>query len=129
MADYKIPAASSDGQIIDSHFEHATHFYIYEVNEKTGAFKEIEDRNVNAACGGGECGGVANKKAAGADPMDIMTEKLSDVDYVLCARIGPHAIQSLAKKGSRAYDIVLPVEDAIAKINAFRKKLHIKHKR
>lgn len=54
--------------------------------------------------------------------MDIMTEKLSDVDYVLCARIGPHAIQSLAKKGIRAYDIVLPVEDAIAKINAFRKK-------
>ena len=53
--------------------------------------------------------------------MDIMTEKLSDVDYVLCARIGPHAIQSLAKKGIRAYDIVLPVE-AIAKINAFRKK-------
>lgn len=85
MADYKIAAASSDGQIIDSHFGHATHFYIYEVNEKTGAFKEIEDRNVNAACGGGECGGVANKKAAaGADPMDIMAEKLSDVDYVLC---------------------------------------------
>ena len=123
MADYKIAAASSDGQIIDSHFGHATHFYIYEVNEKTGAFKEIEDRNVNAACGGGECGGVANKKAAaGADPMDIMTEKLSDVDYVLCARIGSHAIQSLAKKGIRAYDIVLPVAAAIAKINAFRKK-------
>ena len=46
MSDYKIAAASSDGQIIDSHFGHATHFYIYEVNEKTGAFKEIEQIHV-----------------------------------------------------------------------------------
>ena len=123
MANYKVAAASSDGQMIDSHFGHADHFYIYEVDEETGNFTEIENRDVNAACGGGECGGVANKKVApDSDPMDTMTEKLSDVEYVLCARIGPHAIHALSKRGIRAYDIVLSVEEAIAKINAFRKK-------
>ena len=123
MANYKVAVASSDGQTIDTHFGHADHFYILEVDEETGTFRELENRDVHAACGGGECGGVANKKVApDADPMDTMTGNLADVAYVLCARIGPHAIHALSKKGIRAYDIVLPIEEAVAKINAFRKR-------
>ena len=55
--------------------------------------------------------------------MDEIAKALSDVDYVLVARIGPHAIRALAKYNVTAYDIVLPIEEAIAKINEYRKKI------
>ena len=55
--------------------------------------------------------------------MDDIARALSDVDYVLVAKIGPHAIRALARYDITAYDIVLPVKDAIAKINEFRKKI------
>lgn len=134
---YRVAVASSDGINVDSHFGHTDHFLIFEIDEKTGEFNQLDDKNVNAACGGGECGGVANKAIVEAkncsgctsdfptDPMDVVTNALSEigVNYVLCARIGPHAIQSLARKNISAYDIVLPIEEAIRKINIFRLKI------
>ncbi|WP_294429421.1 NifB/NifX family molybdenum-iron cluster-binding protein [uncultured Treponema sp.] len=134
---YKVAVATSDGKTVDSHFGHAQSFLIYEVDEESGAFEDIEERDVTSACSGGECGGKPAESAeaetagcgghngagTGSSPMDEIAKALSDVDYVLVARIGPHAIRALAKYNVTAYDIVLPIDEAIAKINDFRRKI------
>ncbi|WP_407427312.1 NifB/NifX family molybdenum-iron cluster-binding protein [Treponema sp.] len=133
---YKVAVATSDGKTVDSHFGHAQSFLIFEVDEKSGSFEDIEERDVTAACSGGECGGNKTELSApesgcgghngalsGHSAMDKIAKILSDVDYVLVARIGPHAVRSLAKYNVTAYDIVLPIDEAISKINEFRKKI------
>ena len=136
---YKVAVATSDGITVDSHFGHVSSFSIFEVDEKTGIAQDIGERDVTAACSGGQCGGsVESQNAAktsgcgghnGAgsagepSPMEQIAKALSDVDYVLVARIGPHAIRALAKYEVTAYDIVLPIDEAIKKINDFRKKI------
>lgn len=134
---YRVAIASSDGIIVDSHFGHVDVFLIFEVDEETGEFNQLENKKLNAACGGGECGGVANKAIVQAkncsgceikipdDPMDLVADALASVgvNYVLCARIGPHAIQALARKNISAYDIVLPIDDALKKLNTYRLKI------
>ena len=136
---YKVAVATSDGKTVDSHFGHVSNFLIFEVDEETGAFEDIEDRDVQAACSGGSCAGTQavepsgcgsgagcgghNGVGEGASAMDLIAKALSDVDYVLVARIGPHAVRALAKYNVTAYDIVLPIDEAIAKINEFRKKI------
>ena len=82
---YLIAVATSDGEIIDTHFGHADSFLILEVDED-GYYEEIEERVVRPACGGGDdC-----KRCAGSLMNDIAQE-LKDVDFVLGARSGPHA--------------------------------------
>ena len=133
---YKVAVATSDGKTVDSHFGHAQSFLIFEVDEESGSFEDIEERDVTAACSGGECGaktaesesqsvgcGGHNGAGAGHSQMDEIAKALSDVDYVLVARIGPHAVRALARYNVTAYDIVLPIDEAIAKINEFRKKI------
>ncbi|MCR5125814.1 MAG: hypothetical protein K6B43_11570 [Treponema sp.] len=133
MADtkYKVAVATSDGKTVDSHFGHVQSFLIFEVDEESGKFEDIGEREVKAACSGGECGGSQkdsgceghNGAHEGANVMDEIARALSDVDYVLVARIGPHAVRALAKYKITAYDIVLPIDEAISKINGFRKKI------
>lgn len=142
MADtkYKVAVATSDGKTVDSHFGHVSNFLIFEVDEETGKFEDIEDRDVKAACSGASCAGTQsaeessgcgsgagcgghNGAGQGDSSMDLIAKALSDVDYVLVARIGPHAVRALAKYEVTAYDIVLPVDEAIAKINEFRLKI------
>ena len=115
MADtkYKVAVATSDGKTVDSHFGHVSNFLIFEVDEETGKFEDIEDRDVKAACSGGSCAGTQaaeevsgcgsgagcgghNGAGPGDSSMDLIAKTLSDVDYVLVARIGPHAVQALA---------------------------------
>lgn len=142
MAEYRIAVATSDGRMVDSHFGHVSNFLILKVDEDTDAFEEIEDRDVSAACSGGECGATVRREdilignggcggngcgggnGAEASAMDAIAQALSDVQYVLCARIGPPAIKALAKREIRAYDIVLPIDEAVKKINVFRKRIN-----
>jgi len=42
---------------------------------------------------------------------------------LLCQQLGPQAIQALARFNVRAFDIALPISDAIAKINLYRNKI------
>lgn len=131
---YKVAVATSDGKTVDSHFGHVSNFLIFEVDEESGKFEDVEERDVQAACSGGSCGGVQkesespcgghNGAVSTSSPMDEIAKALSDVDYVLVARIGPHAIRALAKYDVTAYDIVLPIDEAISKINEFRKKIN-----
>ena len=133
---YKVAVATSDGKTVDSHFGHVQSFLIFEVDEESGKSEDIGEREVTAACSGGECGakpaeaepqgggcGGHNGAGEGHSQMDEIAKALSDVDYVLVARIGPHAIRALAKYNVTAYDIVLPIDEAISKINEFRKKI------
>ncbi len=130
---YKVAVATSDGKNVDSHFGHVQSFLIFEVDEDTGKYEDVEERDVTAACSGGSCGGTQsagdsgcgghNGEGSSPSPMDEIAKALSDVDYVLIARIGPHAIRALAKYDVTAYDIVLPIEEAIAKINEYRIKI------
>ena len=127
MAEYRIAVATSDGKTVDTHFGHARSFVIFAVDEDSGAFRDIEERTIDTAgCAGGECGGAGcggrNGAGAGQNVMDAIAERLDGVSYVLVARIGPHAIRALARRGITAYDIVLPIDAAIAKINEFRKR-------
>ena len=130
---YKVAVATSDGKTVDSHFGHVQSFLIFEVDEESGKYEDVEERDVTAACSGGSCGGAQsgsdsgcgghNGAGEGHSQMDEIAKALSDVDYVLVARIGPHAIRALAKYNVTAYDIVLPIEEAIAKINEYRIKI------
>lgn len=135
---YRVAVATSDGVTVDSHFGHVDSFEIFEVDEETGAFDDVGPRSVAAACSGGACGGTVPAAANASDSagcggrngsggegsrMDEIAGALSDVDYVLVARIGPHAVRALARRNIAAYDIVLPVGEAVAKINEFRRKI------
>jgi len=119
---YKVAVATSDGKTVDSHFGHVKSFLIFQVEEESGKAEDIGERDVTAACSEGSCGGH-NGAGAETSPMEEIAKELSDVDYVLVAKIGPHAIRALAKYDITAYDIVLPIEEAITKINDFRKKI------
>ena len=126
---YKVAVASSDGKTVDSHFGHAQSFLILEVDEESGSFEDVEERAVTAGCAGEDCGAVKGSSACGnspheaASPLDAVAASLKDVDYVLVAKIGPHAIRALTRFDITAYDIVLPIDEAINKINEFRKKI------
>ncbi len=119
---YKIAVATSDGKTVDTHFGHAESFLIFEVDEETGSYEDIEERTVTAGCAGGNCG-AEQCNSPHASPLDDVAASIKDVDYVLVAKIGPHAIRALARFDITAYDIVLPIAEAINKINEFRNKM------
>ena len=111
---YLIAVATSDGEIIDTHFGHASSFLIIEVDED-GNYEEIEERDVRPACGGGsEC------KTCAGSLMNEIAERLSDVEFVLCARSGPHAEEALRRYGVAMLDVVMPIARAIPRVHKFR---------
>ncbi|MBO6196051.1 MAG: hypothetical protein J6O03_01055 [Butyrivibrio sp.] len=112
---YYIAVATSDGEIIDTHFGHATSFLILEVDD-FGNYEEIEDREVRPACGGGEC------HACAGSLMNEIAESLKDVDFVLCARSGPHAEEALRRYGIALLDVMMPISRAVPKIHKFRQR-------
>lgn len=131
---YRIAVASTDGEHIDTHFGHADHFLIYEVYEEgdeghaPGDVEELEDRPARPACGSDiHCGGIENSEEresvpASSDPMDAAARNLADIDYVLAAMAGPHAVKTLEKYDVTVFSVVLPIPDAIQKISIYRKR-------
>ena len=55
--------------------------------------------------------------------MFSAAKNLADLDYVLCSQLGPQAVQALTRFNVRAFDIALPIAEAIAKINVYRNKI------
>ena len=108
---------------VNVHFGHAAAFDIYEVDDVSGKFEKIEVRvkpeHCDGSCGDGACG----RQEVEHSSMFAAAKNLADLDYVLCQQLGPQAIQSLARFNVRAFDIALPIADAIAKINIYRKKI------
>lgn len=115
---YLIAAATSDGVTVDTHFGHADEFLIVRVNEEDSSYEEIEERKVNPACGAWECG-VCQGSA-----MNAVAEQLKDVDFVLCAMSGPHAQEVLRRYDIAVFNVVMPISEAVPKINQFRRRYH-----
>ena len=79
----------------------------------------MKPEHCDGTCGDGACG----QRDVERSSMFSAAKNLADLDYVLCSQIGPQAIQALARFNVRAFDIGLPVADAIAKINLYRNKI------
>ena len=108
---YKIAVATSDGHTVDTHFGHAEDFTILEVADD-GSYSEVERRNAFAACDG----------TCSDDAMERAAVNLADCEFVLAAKIGPHAINALARHGVTPLDYVIAVDEAVSKIHAYRKR-------
>ena len=123
MAKYKVAVATNDGVNVNVHFGHAAAFDIYEVDEASGKYEKTEVRlkpeHCDGSCGDGTCG----QREVQHSSMYAAAKNLADLDYVLCEQLGPQAIQSLARFNVRAFDIALPISEAIAKINIYRNKI------
>lgn len=111
---YRIAIASSDGVYVDTHFGHAFSFIIADVDELTGEVTEIEERDVSPACEGHSCGGHQGRN------MTKIADILSDVKYVLIARIGPPAAAELAARGIDTFEGIGSIEDRIKELIGFR---------
>ena len=118
MAKYKVAVATNDEVNVNVHFGHAAAFDIYEVNDASGKFEKIEVRVKPEHCDG-SCGSRDEEHLS----MLSAAKNLSDLDYVLCEQVGPQAIRALARYNVRAFDIALPIGEAIAKINLYRNKI------
>ena len=123
MAKYKVAVATNDGVNVNVHFGHAAAFDIYEVDEASGKYEKVEVRlkpeHCDGSCGDGTCG----QREVQHSSMYAAAKNLADLDYVLCEQLGPQAIQSLVRFNVRAFDIALPISEAIAKINIYRNKI------
>ena len=123
MPKYKVAVATNDGVNVNVHFGHAAAFDVYEVDDASGKFEKVEVRvkpeHCDGSCGDGTCG----QRDLEHSSRFSAAQNLADLDYVLCSQLGPQAIQSLARFNVRAFDIALPIAEAIAKINLYRNKI------
>jgi predicted Fe-Mo cluster-binding NifX family protein len=123
MAKYKVAVATNDGINVNVHFGHAAAFDVYEVDDESGKFEKVEVRvkpeHCDGSCGDGSCG----QRDVERSSMFSAAKNLADLDYVLCSQLGPQAVQALTRFNVRAFDISLPIADAIAKINLYRVKI------
>ncbi|MDG3085035.1 nitrogenase cofactor biosynthesis protein NifB [Vibrio hannami] len=88
-------AATSDshGDIINTHFGYAEQFEIYEFVHSTQSFKHVESRIASRYCSGAsECGDDESYK-------QTLIDAISDVDELLCSRIGITPWRELEKQG------------------------------
>ena len=54
---------------------------------------------------------------------------LSDVEYVLAVKIGPHAINSLSRRNIIALDVEVSIDEALHKVRDYRDKKRLVAKR
>ena len=122
---YKIAVATSDGKIIDTHFGHTGTFLIIRVNENDGSYEEIEERNVAAACFEQRSPQEQDSHAGcGSALMEEIAQQLKDVEFVLCAKVGPQAIRALARYDITTLDVIMPIDRAVLKVNQYRDRYH-----
>ena len=106
----KIAVASSDGIVVNSHFGHATRFYIYEIVDGQEKLREI--RNVAPVCQGG---------SHDDRRLNENIDRIADCKYLLVSRIGYGAAAAVEQKGIIPYEIPGIIEDSIAQLLNHRK--------
>lgn len=89
IATVRIAVASDTGELIDTHFGHASEFRIFDVSESSLSL--VETRQVEKYCSGIE--------HCDDQPLAGHIKALHDCQQVLCARIGMDPWQSLEKAG------------------------------
>jgi predicted Fe-Mo cluster-binding NifX family protein len=103
----KIAVASSDGKIIDIHFGKCQAFRIFELNEKTKEFNELEIRKSEKLCGeGGHTEETLKKHCV----------LLKDCKYVLVARIGIWIKRELIENGIIPIEFLGEIKEAVNEI-------------
>jgi nitrogen fixation protein NifB len=76
----RIAIASKDGQVVDTHFGHANHFWIFDVAK--GTIRFIEKRDVKQYClGQQDCDEQS-------DSLETLVASLHDCQQVHCVRLG-----------------------------------------
>ncbi|MBQ9305909.1 NifB/NifX family molybdenum-iron cluster-binding protein [Butyrivibrio sp.] len=119
---FKVAVATSDGINVDSHFGHVTELTIYEVDSRTGDNEPVESRKlIQSACKSGTCNDH--------EIFELISEQLSDIEYVLAAKIGPKAVQALSRKNITALDIVADIDEAIHKVRDYRDRKTLSRER
>ena len=118
---FKVAVATSDGINVDSHFGHVSEFTIYEVDESKGKGEAIETRRISRAA----CDGGCNE----TDVFKSIAKELSDVEYVLAARIGIPAVVALGSEDITALDGVIPIKEALKKVAMYRQKRNMAEER
>lgn len=122
---YLVGVATSDGQNVDVHFGAARRFLVVRVDEESGDFEPVEWREIPEAP---EMWGThvsapflapQGHKAHQATHA-VAAEMLGDAEYVLVAKIGPHAQNIVAAKGLVPVADAAPIADAIRRINEGR---------
>lgn len=111
---FKVAVATSDGVNVDSHFGHVKEFTIFEVNEASGRGLAVETRYVERAACQGDCGEV--------EVFGSIARQLSDVEFVVAAKIGIPAVMALEIENITAVDGALRVDEALKKVSAHRKR-------
>ena len=104
--------------LIDTHFGHATSFYIYDVTAKQLTF--IEARSINAYCSGKEDCDEAHTVEASTNSLSNHLKALEDCQQVLCSRIGIDPWEQLEKQNvlPNVDFAMLGVTDALNMIRA-----------
>jgi predicted Fe-Mo cluster-binding NifX family protein len=101
---YKIAIASSDGVNINSHFNQADKFFIYEVTDEN--FRFIEDREIKKLFTHSE------------SEFDKIINLLSDCNAVFVSRLGVAAANYLLSSGLRVFESPYPISSVLSKLVA-----------
>ncbi|MDR2648494.1 MAG: dinitrogenase iron-molybdenum cofactor biosynthesis protein [Clostridiales bacterium] len=107
----RVAVATTDGKVINEHFGRASAFYIMEADASGHSF--VEKRETAPVCGDG---------GHEDTDMDALIDLLSDCEAVLASRVGPGAERALARRGITAYEIPLPVSEAMDRLGRFYAK-------
>lgn len=137
---YKIAVASSDGKQVDESFGAAKRFIIYEVAD--GKYNFLEERifqqeesgkdtesptekcatsdscEIEGSCNNqtADCGSGAGGGCGGAGEGTAKVELISDCRCIVCQKIGFRIQKQLERKAISAFDVSVPVDEALAKI-------------
>ena len=136
---YYIAIASSNGKNVDLKFGETRQFYVYEVEEKDLALKEIrnaQERDAqsdgasscneggNGGCSGsgGGCSGNGGGCGGGAEVIGKVA-LIEDCRAVVCKKVGFQAQKQFEKKAISVFDVECSVEEALEKITSYYYKI------
>ena len=90
----RVAVASSQGREVDLHFGHADQFLVFDILPHQVEF--IDARKVPAE----------EDDMEGVEDLDRVVELVSDCQYVVSRRAGPHAVERLSGRGIRSVEHV-----------------------
>ena len=124
----KVAIASSDGTQVDLHFGKTKRFFIYTLSDTTFVQTEIrevplvqEEDSTDFACGSG-CGsgtGCGSCGGSASGPLAPSVQLLLDCQAIVAAQIGGNIRKQFERNAISAFDIELPVSEALSKLAAY----------
>ena len=99
---WKVCVCSDDGVNINQHFGRCQEGFIYLI-DNSGKINLLEKRFLGTAAGG-------------ESELPQKVERISDCNYVLCAKIGNHAVRLLAREEISALECSDQIVEALQKL-------------